>query len=575
MGVSGYFEFVTTLLGWVLYNNIWAILADTGIVFIPIVAMMISNIKDSHAAGDDEGNAAVQSLKKIEADFLAMMAVFIFAVMPTIDVELGEMRYTKPRLECTAGGTPPAPETVSGSDTGTTHDYTLQVMANEKGKIPLWWAVLHWLSKAVTSAAVASIPCSVSFNTVEYELAEANFKNPDLHGEMQQFTRDCWQRAHARYLEADKTGLTEDDTHSTAWLGSSYFLDNADYYNRYMARAPVAAFAYDAARDESFAEDTGEGGYPNCKDWWENATHGLKARTLGNIEPGIKDNVIFKIRTLFNRVTGGTLSTDEQNNTLLRKYLSVQRSTVAAGAGMAMATSYGDPAKDKAAANLKSVIAEDVPFYKRGWLALKGGLGYQRAALHDAAKATVTIIGGGAKAPGALTEGYTMRSGIAFYQPLGLLMLVVALPFVMIFGGYRLDTLIKLSVFFFGFHFLTFLWALAYWLDNQLSIILLGGTVKQGVAGIFNGSTNLTQATILQYTSRFLYLVMPGLYLAAVGWVGFNAGTGFTSALQSQSKNSGAIGTQAVDTAVSAVKVGASLAGGPAGKAAGAAKKAG
>ena len=67
MGVASYFEFVTTLFGWILYQGIWAVLVDTGIVFIPIIAMVLGHVLESHKGGDDEGSAAIQSLKKIEA----------------------------------------------------------------------------------------------------------------------------------------------------------------------------------------------------------------------------------------------------------------------------------------------------------------------------------------------------------------------------------------------------------------------------------------------------------------------------------------------------------------------------
>ena len=62
MGVASYLEFVTTLFAWILYKEVWAVLVDTGIVFIPIITMVVGNILSSHRAGDDEGSAAIQSL---------------------------------------------------------------------------------------------------------------------------------------------------------------------------------------------------------------------------------------------------------------------------------------------------------------------------------------------------------------------------------------------------------------------------------------------------------------------------------------------------------------------------------
>ena len=123
-------------------------LVDTGIVFIPIITMVVSNILASHKAGDDEGSAAIQSLKKIEAEFFALLGVIVFAAIPVLEVDLGEMRYVKPALRC---GTVVA--VIPGNDTQTTYDRTLAEIGGQTGAIPIWWAAMHTLSKAVTAAA--------------------------------------------------------------------------------------------------------------------------------------------------------------------------------------------------------------------------------------------------------------------------------------------------------------------------------------------------------------------------------------------------------------------------------------
>ena len=94
MGVASYFEFVTTLFAWILYKGIWSVLVDTGIVFIPIITMVVSNILASHKAGDDEGSAAIQSLKKIEAEFFALLGVIVFAAILIAIAVLGVRGYT-------------------------------------------------------------------------------------------------------------------------------------------------------------------------------------------------------------------------------------------------------------------------------------------------------------------------------------------------------------------------------------------------------------------------------------------------------------------------------------------------
>ena len=100
------------------------------------------------------------------------------------------------------------------------------------------------------------------------------------------------------------------------------------------------------------------------------------------------------------------------------------------------------------------------------------------------------------------------------------MMMIIALPFLLIFGRYGLRALITLSVIYFGFHFLTFIWAIAFWVDNNLMHLL----TSAGGLSVFASGTSVTQSLILLYISRFLYIIFPILYLTAVGWVGYQSG---------------------------------------------------
>ena len=47
MGVSSYFEFVTVLFGWIVYDRLWAVLNDTGIVYVPFFVILLKNLLES------------------------------------------------------------------------------------------------------------------------------------------------------------------------------------------------------------------------------------------------------------------------------------------------------------------------------------------------------------------------------------------------------------------------------------------------------------------------------------------------------------------------------------------------
>ena len=84
-----------------------------------------------------------------------MLGVIVFAAIPVLDVQLSDMQYVKPPLRC---GTTTV--TIAGTATDTTYDRTLATISGQTGAIPIWWAALHTLSKSVTAASIASIPCA-------------------------------------------------------------------------------------------------------------------------------------------------------------------------------------------------------------------------------------------------------------------------------------------------------------------------------------------------------------------------------------------------------------------------------
>ena len=164
-----------------------------------------------------------------------MLGVLIFAAIPMLDVELTDMEYHKPALRCT--------DTRNHPRHGN-RDH-LRCDAGHHGRpdrvYPLWWAMLHWLSQAVTAASVAAIPCSYDVASVDYRLAEANLEDPVLNQELEQFKNDCWQPAYSRLSRTNLASLTQAEKEDATWLGSEYLLGSG-LYDRYYSTVPNPQF---------------------------------------------------------------------------------------------------------------------------------------------------------------------------------------------------------------------------------------------------------------------------------------------------------------------------------------------
>ena len=513
MGVASYFEFVTTLLAWILYSKVWSVLLDTALVFVPFITMIVGNIVSSRRAGDDEGSAAIQSLKKIETDLYMMVGVIVFAAIPVLDVALGEMTYVKPALDCAV----PA-ETIDGTATGTTYDGVLTTLGGETGKAPIWWGALHTLSKAVVSASIAGLPCANDVSSVGYKLAGDKIGPPELRKELGDFTRDCYKASKSRLQRMDTSSLTPEQRNDTLWLGSQYFRTTDGFYNKYYSYDPRASYPFNASRDAGFEDDSGTGGHPTCNEWWSDASNGLRIKTLDSVDPTLLNEMVYGAPNLMDTLLSTTLSTTEKEDAFLRKYLELQEVNLGL-AGSSVSTGYR-VSNIEAASGLMDTM-----------------LGFAA----DLATAGVAAIGAVIEAPGAVIEGYAIRNGISMIQSLVLMMLVVMLPFLMLFSQYKISTVFTLSIIFFSVHLLSYVWAIAFWVENNMLTAMLDG----GGLSVFTPGDNLTQTTLMWFMERFLYVILPMIVLASLGWAGISAGT-LGSQIQSFGGKAGAVGGSGV-----------------------------
>lgn len=515
MGVSSYFEFVTTLFGWILYDNFWSVLADSGVVYIPFVIILFTNIVSSKKAGDDEGSAALQSLKKSETDIILAIVVLFIAAVPFSNVTLGEMQFVRPTLDCRvvdniAAGTEQA--VVAGNATGTSYQPVLATIGGQNGRIPIWWGFVHVLTKSVVAASVASIPCTGDMAAVHMTLENEKLDDPRVNREIQEFLNDCFMPSKSQFLRVDTTNQNAAVVDSTNYMGSDYFLNQPGYYNKFYSAAVRPDWAFDPVRDGGFEGDQAIGGHPSCFQWWTDANVGLRQKILGAVDANIIDEYITRPRNLIQAATPANLAVADREDVFLRKFLAIKNSQAnISGWGNSLSVSYSVTGQERIGQGISN----------GGFL---GGLGaalsnYGKAA-QDALLTAVAGIGATISAPGHLAAGIAAREGSTIFLSLILMVFVCILPFLMVFSLYRLANLMTLSIIFFALHFTYVLFGIAFWVDNNLTTAIMSGG---GGAGIFTAVTNPTQSLIMVWSQRFLYMVFPMFWVTALTWVGVRA----------------------------------------------------
>lgn len=515
MGVSSYFEFVTTMFGWILYDNFWSVLADSGVVYIPFIVLLFTNIVHSKRAGDDEGSAALQSLKKSETDIVLAIVVLFLAAVPFSNVSLGQMQFVRPTLDCRvvdniAAGIEQG--TVSGNATGTSFDPILATIGGQNGRIPIWWGVIHVLTKSVVAASVASIPCTGDMAAVNMTLENEKLDDQRVNRELQEFINDCFMPAKSQFLRVEQGAMNAATLDSTNYLGSTFFQTNSGYYDKFYSSAARPGWAFDPVRDGGFEGDQLIGGHPSCNEWWNDANVGLRQKILGAVDPDIIDEYIVRPRNLIQAATSANLSVADRENVFLRKFLAIKNAQAnISGWGNDLSTSYSVGTGER----LGQGISQGGFFGGAGAALTNGG--------KVAANAVITAVAGVGAAislPGHLAAGIAAREGSTIFLSLILMIFVCVLPFLMVFSLYQIATLMTLTIVFFALHFAYVLFGIAFWMDNNLTTALMSGG---GGAGIFTAVANPTQSLIMIWSQRFLYMVFPMFWVSSLAWVGVRA----------------------------------------------------
>ena len=530
MGVSSYFEFVTVLFGWVVYDRLWSVLNDTGIVYVPFLVILLKNLLESRRGGDDEGSAAIQSLKKSETDVVVAIVVMFLAAVPFTEVRLGEMSYVRPQLDCATAeriGRGMEPAEVNGTATGTAYDAPLATLAGETGRIPIWWGFVHVVSKAVVAAGTAAIPCTGDVVRLSMSLGADTVEDPLLLRELADFTIDCHRPAVSKLYDDGGTGMAYAARRDMDYVGSPYFLETAGFYDVLYSRRDRPAFPRIPGRDAGLV-----GSHPTCREWWRDGAGGLRVRLLAEIDQATRDELIYDPNALFREGHPGA-SVPELEDALLRKYLA-HRSGQRIGVS---SVSY------------EPDVSEN---YRMGSSTRHGVIG---GLVHATADVVDDVLSMGAaglgmvlQGPGNVAAGVAVREGMPIFLALLLMVFTAVLPFLMVFSRYDVTVLVTLTLVFFGLQFFYVLWGMAFWADNHLHEALTGPASAP--------AANPIQGLVSLWVQRFLYIVFPMLWLAAVGWVGVKAGAamGAISALGDSTARAAQSGG---DAAVSAAKAAA------------------
>lgn len=500
MTTNSYLEYFLTLLGWVINNGLWNILLGTGLFAAPLAFKIVSIWLKVREEGEDEGNKGMLSLPRIENALYGAFFVMITCCVPLINVSLSTMSYDTSRAKTCGVWTPKAPD-----DSG--YSNVISSLNDQTAATPLWWALVHRLSKGITQASVATIPCRPDLRQVRFEVQHTRISNTALAAELQDFTNDCYALALYTWKRDDQGQTTDKDIlRDIEWLGSQTFMNS--YYGDLQSKTPRGAFPWSDSRD-SGRPNTGNGGYPTCQQWWNTADTGLKARVMKQADPGMWLRLSAALKMM------GQDTSDYQESVIRRLVSPASLNASQVGNAYAGYGGNADFGFDNAVTRMAST----------GGLAL-GSLG-------------------------AFPAFDAMRQALPMVQAILLMAVYVMIPLILAFSAYEFKTVITVTFVVFALNFLTFWWELARWLDSWMLEALYSSDTHSrfNTAGFQNTSDDL----IMNLVMGTMFVVLPMVWIGALSWAGANVGAVLTSAIQSGSAKAQDSGGKLGDAVASGV----------------------
>ncbi|WP_095101667.1 conjugal transfer protein TraG N-terminal domain-containing protein [Pseudomonas sp. Irchel 3A5] len=496
---NDYLEYYLTLVGWLVGNGIWEVLMDSGVYALAFAAIIVQEWIKARGEGADEGNKGALSVIRIENRVWVATVVIMFAGLPLINVDLATLKFDESRSQQCQYQVAQPQDTRWGKSFTTLND--------QSAKIPAWWFFVHGISKAITNAAVASIPCGSDLRQMRMEISTTRIHDPLLAQEVADFTNDCYAYSRAK-LFMKRPKLDDKLMNDVNWIGSSYFSNQPGYYDNYYSRSPRQEWPWDPVRDAAMPKVKNGGGFPMCNQWWSDADKGLRDRLLSQVNPTLTERFIS---------WASFMSPQEVSDALIREIASPRAQRMTQGQ---VYSDYG------------------------------GQIG--GSMFNDASRVTGAVglgVGSMAYFPAMDVVRQALPMVMAFMK----MTLIICIPLVITFGTFDFKSAMTLSIVQFSMIFVDFWFQLARWLDTTILDAMYGGDSPHGTLNPLLGMNNTQADMLLNYVMAAMFIVLPMLWMTALGYAGISTGKALDG-LVGGTKGSQAAGGEGANIVTSKLK---------------------
>lgn len=302
-------------LGFYIYNVLWDIFAQTGLVYLPIIVLIFGAVQSSFESGMEDFNTR-SSLRSVSVGLFGMLLAMVLALYPMVKLNFDEVKYFA--RQCTTDSTSTGKITIDimGDEAEFVSSNMSVQMGNRVIRAPVLFTVAIKLGQGIKNWAVKDLPCSTELSLISDTMLNQSIADEQLRTETKEFIATCYNPARRKYInQYSSSGLYESD----GWPGSRTLLTRSGYYDNkdadgFYSRVPRYGFGGTTNVIEESASLPTDYGYPTCKEWWLGVgnvntpyvnSEALSTRLFDSLSTWLKDNnasIYDTVTTKLNRV---------------------------------------------------------------------------------------------------------------------------------------------------------------------------------------------------------------------------------------------------------------------------------
>lgn len=482
-------DFATTIhsLSWVFYNKFYNVLVDYGIIYLPLIIFLYQNWIAK--LGEDANTSVVAiSIKNMFVSVITFMLLYWLIFLPSVPLSKVERYRDAPPIATYDNKFNERISNFSSKE--------LKTANSENTKMPHFWALWTVLNFKLNHAFLSALPKTAGDvrGAMASALKNNNIKNPEVNAKFDSFYNQCYLLAGGKFdlmvkngtIVLDDWGQSDDiDADQYDWVGANYFVKNKGFY-KYCSDSdckthPVSPNGFSATVGDKEIQ---------CDVFWHNLRKDLKKE--------FKVNFGYSYKTYMNQ---------KEEDDLIRSRLKSNQSNFLT--------------KEEADSSGGSLWSLDF------WMNM-----IQRAFALFGAWLTQLVVG-------------VVTTAVVAFLPLSqaliLGLFVILLPIVTLVSAIRIDVAVNFFMYYFMISFLTVIWAIIAFIDNNLINIIMGSgngnDSFEQTAGQAVSFATLT-GSLMNIATAFLYYQATTKWFMLMAMAGSEAGKKASDSMNSM-KNAG------------------------------------